>query len=149
MTHKADGEKVDAADVEAALANLGYQIQPRDIMLIRTGRDAFFGQPDYVFRGPAITAGATHWLYDRGVRVMGIDAWGWDGPLDRQAREALQRQQPGIFWSAHQCGLAYSQIERLVNLAALPALGFKVSCFPLKIRGGSAGPARVVAILPD
>ena len=42
---------------------MGYQIQPRDIMLIRTGRDAFYGQPDYVFRGPAITAGATHWLY--------------------------------------------------------------------------------------
>jgi kynurenine formamidase len=24
-----------------------------------------------------------------------------------------------------------------------------VACFPLKIQGGSAGPARVVAILPD
>jgi len=81
--------------------------------------------------------------------VMGIDAWGWDGPLDRQAREALQKQAPGVFWAAHQSGLAYSQIERLVNLASLPAVGFKVACFPLKIQGGSAGPSRVVAIVPD
>ena len=77
------------------------------------------------------------------------DAWGWDGPLDRQAREALARQQPGVFWAAHQCDLPYAQIERLVNLGALPPFGFKVACFPLKVRGGSAGPTRAVAILPD
>jgi kynurenine formamidase len=80
---------------------------------------------------------------------MGIDAWGWDGPLDRQAGEALARGEPGVFWASHQCDLAYSQIERLVNLGALPPVGFKVACFPLKISGGSAGPARVVAILAD
>ena len=61
--------------------------------------------------------------------------------------QALARQEPGIFWAAHQCDLPYSQIERLVNLAALPPFGFTVSCFPLKIQGGSAGPTRAVAIL--
>ena len=35
------------------------------------------------------------------------------------------------------------------NLAALPPTGFTVSCFPLRIVGGSAAPARVVAILDD
>ena len=39
---------------------------------------------------------------------MGIDAWGWDGPLDRQAAEALARQQQGVFWAAHQCDLPLS-----------------------------------------
>lgn len=149
MTAKQDGEKATEADLQAALADIGYQLKPRDIVLIRTGRDAFYGQPDYVWRGCAITQGATRWLYDRGIRVMGIDAWGWDGPLDRQAREALTRDEPGIFWAAHQADLPYSQIERLVNLGSLPSFGFKVSCFPLKIQGGSAGPTRAVAILPD
>jgi kynurenine formamidase len=120
-----------------------------DIVLVRTGRDAFYGQPDYILRGCAISPGATRWFFEQGVRVMGIDAWGWDGPLDRQAAEALARQEPGVFWAAHQCDLPYSQIERLVNLAALPPFGFKVACFPLKIAGGSAGPTRAVAILPD
>jgi kynurenine formamidase len=149
MAHKADGERVEAADVEAALASIGCTLKPLDIVLVRTGRDAHYGQPDYVLRGPAVSPEATRWLYERGVRVMGIDAWGWDGPLDRQAREALARQEPGVFWAAHQCDLSYSQVERLVNLGSLPPTGFKVACFPLKIQGGSAGPARVVAILSD
>lgn len=147
MTHKADGEHVESHDVELALGKIGYTIKPLDIVLVRTGRDVFYGQPDYMWRGCAVTAEATHWLYERGVRVMGIDAWGWDGPLDRQAAEARARREPGVFWAAHQCDLAYSQIERLINLSALPPFGFKVSCFPLKIQNGSAGPARVVAIL--
>jgi kynurenine formamidase len=149
MTHKADGEKVEVDDVEAALEAIGYTLKPLDIVLLKTGRDAFYGQPDYVLRGCAVSPGATRWLFERGVRVMGIDAWGWDGPLDRQARESLSRQQPGVFWAAHQCDLPYSQIERLVNLGSLPPVGFRLACFPLKIQGGSAGPARVVAILPD
>jgi kynurenine formamidase len=149
MAHKADGEKVEARDVESALGGAGHTLRPLDIVLLRTGRDAFYGRPDYLLRGPAVTPGATRWLFERGVRVMGIDAWGWDGPLDRQAAEALARREPGVFWAAHQCDLPYSQIERLVNLGALPPTGFKVPCFPLKVQGGSAGPSRVVAILPD
>ena len=149
MTHKADGEHVEAADVEAALSGIGYALKPLDIVLVRTGRDAFYGLPDYVLRGCAMTPAATRWLFERGVRVMGIDAWGWDGPLGRQAREAIDRQEAGIFWAAHQADLPYCQVERLVNLGALPDSGFKVSCLPLKILGGSAGPTRAVAIVPD
>jgi kynurenine formamidase len=149
MTHKADGEQVGVRDVEGALEGIGYSLKPLDIVLLRTGRDAFYGQPGYLLRGPAVTPGATRWLFERGVRVMGIDAWGWDGPLDRQAAEALARRGPGVFWAAHQCDRPYSQIERLVNLGALPPSGFTVACFPLKVQGGSAGPARVVAILPE
>lgn len=84
-----------------------------------------------------------------GVRVMGIDAWGWDAPLDKQAAQALERDEPGIFWGAHQVDLPYSQIERLTNLGALPPTGFTVACFPLKIKRASAGLSRVVAILDE
>lgn len=149
MTHKADGDAVTVADIEAELTSIGYTLKPLDIVLVRTDRDAFYSEPDYMFRGCGVTAEATHWLYDHGIRVMGIDAWGWDMPLNRQAEIAMSRQEPGIFWAAHQADLPYAQIERLVNLGALPPFGFKVACFPLKVKGGSAGPARVVAILPD
>jgi kynurenine formamidase len=147
MTHKADGDPVTPGEVEAELRRVGHELVPLDIVLVRTGRDAFLTEPDYVARGCGVTAEATHWLYERGVRVMGIDAWGWDAPLHLQAQEALARGEAGVFWAAHQCGLAYSQIERLCNLAVLPPTGFRVSCFPLRIVGGSAGPARVVAIV--
>jgi len=41
----------------------------------------------------------------------------------------------------------YCHMEQLTNLDALPTSGFQVAAFPLKIKGGSAAPARVVAIL--
>jgi kynurenine formamidase len=142
-----DGETIEVEDVEAALAQAGHELAERDIVLIRSGRDAFYGEADYMARGPGVSASATRWLYERGVRVMGIDAWGWDRPLHLQAAEALERGERGIFWAAHQSDLAYSQIERLANLEQLPPSGFTVACFPLRLRRGSAAPARVVAIL--
>jgi kynurenine formamidase len=144
---RADGETIGTADVEAELERIGHALAPLDIVLVRTGRDAFYAEPDYMIRGPGVTAAATHWLFDRGVRVMGIDAWGWDRPLHLQAQEATERGEAGIFWAAHQADLPYSQIERLFNLGALPSSGFVVSCFPLRIVGASAAPARVVALL--
>jgi kynurenine formamidase len=148
MTAKADGELVGVEDVEAELARIGHELRELDIVLVRTGRAAFYERPDYIALGPGVSAEATRWLFERGVRVMGIDAWGWDGPLHLQAQEALERDEPGIFWAAHQADIPYSQIERLVNLGELPPTGFQVACFPLKIVGASAAPARVVAIVP-
>jgi len=145
---KAEGDPITVTEIERELNRIGYTLKPMDIVLMQTGRDVFYGQPDYIFKGCGVTAEATRWLYDRGIRVMGIDGWGWDMPLDRQAQKALAENRPGIFWAAHQIDAPYSHMERLMNLAALPPSGFKVACFPLKIQGASAAPARVVAILP-
>jgi kynurenine formamidase len=145
-TDREDGESLSAADVEERLPR---PVEDLDIVLVRTGRDAFYDQPDYIARGPGVTAEATRWLHQQGVRVMGIDAWGWDEPLHLQAERAKSEGRPGIFWAAHQVDLAYSQIERLFNLGSLPDQGFTVACFPLRIEGASAAPARVVGIVPD
>jgi len=147
MTGREDGEVIAAAEVEAELDRIGHELSPLDIVLVHTGRDEFYEQLDYIARGPGVSAEATRWLYERGVRVMGIDAWGWDRPLYMQAAEALERDEPGIFWEAHQADLEYSQIERLVNLCSLPDSGFQVACFPLRITGASGAPARVVAMV--
>jgi kynurenine formamidase len=149
MTAKADGEAIEVADVEAELGRIGHELKERDIVLVRTGRDAHYGKLEYMALGPGVSCEATRWLFEQGVRVMGIDAWGWDAPLHIQAQEALERDEPGVFWAAHQADLPYSQIERLVGLDQLPPSGFQVACFPLRIAGASAAPARVVAILPD
>ncbi len=148
MTQKADGEAMGVSDVEHELERIGHELQERDIVLVRSGRDAHIHEPGYMALGPGVTAAATCWLWERGVRVMGIDAWGWDAPLHMQAQQALERDETGIFWAAHQADLPYAQIERLVNLGELPPHGFTVACFPLRIAGASAAPARVVAMLP-
>jgi kynurenine formamidase len=148
MSAKDDGEPIEAADIRAGLKRAGHELAALDIVLVRTGRDAYLAELDYMARGPAVTVAATVWLYEQGVRVMGIDAWGWDGPLHFQAEAAKRADEPGVFWAAHQADLPYSQIERLCNLDALPPTGFQVACFPLKIVGAGAAPARVVALVP-
>jgi kynurenine formamidase len=147
--HRGHGEAIEIADLETALAAIGYTLKPRDIVLIRTGGDARLGTREYFTHGAGVSAEATRWLIDRGVKVMGIDAWGWDVALPVQAQRAKATGRDDIFWAAHYVGIdkEYCQIERLSNLGALPPTGFKVCAFPLKVVGGSAGPARVVAIL--
>jgi kynurenine formamidase len=145
-TDRADGESLSEEDVADRVPR---EPRERDIVLVHTGRDAYIDEPDYIAHGPGVTAEATRWLFERGVRVMGIDAWGWDEPLHMQAERARQSGESGVFWAAHQCDLPYAQIERLVNLDKLPLQGFDVACFPLRLVGGGAAPARVVAILAD
>jgi kynurenine formamidase len=147
LTGRPDGDVIRRDEIEQALATAGHALQPLDIVLIQTGRDAFYDRMDYPALGCGVTADATLWLWEQGVRVMGIDGWSWDRPLHLEAQEALERDEPGIFWAAHQADVPYCQIERLHNLAALPATGFTVACFPLRIVGASAAPARVVALL--
>jgi kynurenine formamidase len=149
FTHKADGDPITASETEDALRAVGHHLEPLDIVLMYTGRDAYYKDVDYMRYGPGVTAEATRWLYHCGVRVMGIDAWGWDRPLHLQAADVARDPRPGVFWESHQADLEYSQIERLVNLGALPATGFTICCFPLRIQGGSGAPARVVAIVDD
>ena len=56
MTAKEDGDAVTAAEVEAELGRIGHELEPLDIVLVRTGRDAFYAEPDYMARGPGVTA---------------------------------------------------------------------------------------------
>ncbi len=149
MTAKDDGEAIGTGDVQRGLERAGHELRPLDIVLVRTDRDAHYRELDYIARGPAVTAEATAWLFEQGVRVMGIDAWGWDGPLHLQVEAAKREDRPGVFWAAHQADLPYSQIERLCNLGALPPTGFRIACFPLRIVGAGAAPARVVALVSD
>ena len=96
-------------------------------------------------------AEATRWILDHGVKVTGIDSWGWDVPLPQAARQARSSHRKNLFWQGHYVGVEkeYCHLERLTNLNELPPFGFTVCCFPLKVRGGSAGPARVVALVDE
>lgn len=149
MTHKPDFEAITVNDIEQFLENENLSIKPGMIALIKTGRDTFVGTKQYHKVGTGMSAEATKWLIDKGVKVMGIDAWGWDLPLPYMIEQAKKTNDRSFFWEAHLVGQQkeYYHIEQLVNLDALPYSGFKVAVFPLKIVGASAAPARVVAML--
>jgi kynurenine formamidase len=151
MRHKADLEEITVTDIEQDLVKSGATVAPGTIVLIMTGRDQYIGTREYPQRGTGMSAAATEWLIDKGVKVMGIDQWGFDLPLQHLAKKAKASNDPHLFWQAHLVGLRkeYCHMEQLVNLQALPTHGFKVCVFPLKIKGASAAPARVVAMLEE
>ncbi|GAA1604153.1 cyclase family protein [Catellatospora bangladeshensis] len=146
----ATGPTVDADFLAAELARIGYQLQPLDIVLLHTGASAWAGTPRYFTEFIGLDASATNFLLDKGVRVIGTDAFSLDAPFGAMLARFKETGDKGVLWPAHFTGRdrEFCQIERLANLDALPQpYGFTVSCLPIKIKGAGAGWTRAVAIL--
>jgi kynurenine formamidase len=149
MRQKADGARIEVSDVQEALKKMRYQIKPFDIALIMTGADKYWGTSEYMQKGCGMGKGATLWLIEQGVKIMGTDAWGFDRPFGRIIAEFKETGDRSLIWEAHFAGIEreYCHIEKLANLDLLPASGFKVACFPVNVKRASAGWTRAVAIL--
>lgn len=149
FSDKPIGYELSTEDLKQRLVEIGYKLKPYDIVLIRSDADKNYYKENYFQSHVGVSAEATHWLIDQGIKVMGTDGWGWDIPFDIQAKDYLKNPRDGVLWAAHFVGKEkeYCQIEKLANLDQLPQpFGFKVSVFPVKIKGASAGWARPVAI---
>jgi kynurenine formamidase len=148
--HKGDGERITVADVSKELDRIRYEIKPMDIVLVQTGADAFWGKPEYLIKGAGMDRESTLFLTEKGVRVVGIDAWSWDRPLPYLAKEFMEIGDPKVIWEAHFAGIeiGYCHMEKMANLSAIGRpYGFTVCCFPVKIKRASAGWTRPVAII--
>ncbi len=152
FTDKPAGYEISSRDLQEKLEGINYQLKPFDIVMIRCDADKKLYNKDYAFSHVGASAEATHWLIDQGIKVMGTDGWGWDIPFHVQSSNYKKDPRPGVLWAAHYVGKEkeYCQIEKLANLDQLPApYGFKVAVFPIKIKGGSGGWARPVAIIEE
>lgn len=149
--HLPDGHVVTVPELEAELDRIGHEVQPLDIVIVNTSAGAKYGQPDYIHSGCGMGRDATLFLLERGVRVTGTDAWSWDAPFSHTARRWAETRDPSIIWEGHRASMeiGYCHMEKLSNLETLPATGFTVCCFPVKIKAASAGFTRAVAILED
>lgn len=144
-------EAVTAHEVEQALIAIGHEVGTGEIVLLWTGGDAEIGRPGYLQRFRGVTGEATAYLVERGVRMIGVDSFGFDAPFVRMLDAYERTGDPAHLWPAHMYGRdhEYCHIERLTNLGAIGRpLGFRVSCFPVKLAGADAGWARVVATAP-
>lgn len=76
-------------------------------------------------------------IEQRGVKALGVDVASIDYGQSKDFivhRVAAERNVPGL--------------ENLTNLDQLPPTGAQVIALPIKIEGGSGGPARVIALIP-
>lgn len=151
FSDKPNGYKISAEDLEAYFARVGYQPKEGDIALLYTGASKLWGTAAYLLAGAGMSAGATHWLIDHGIRVMGTDGWSWDVPLALEAEEFSKNGDNSIIWEGHRVGRekAYCHMEKLTNLDQLPLTGYVINCLPVKVKGASAGWCRAVAIFTE
>jgi kynurenine formamidase len=140
--------RVGTADFERWEAEHG-PIKARTILLLRTGfgrfwpdRERYMGTDE---RGeaavaklhfPGLDPDAVDWLAARQIAAIGLDTPSIDhGPSTHfEAHVSLFEKNIPAF-------------ENVANLDRLPATGFTVIALPMKIRGGSGGPLRIVAVL--
>ncbi len=151
LTSKKRGEEIDVADIKKALQRIHYGLKHFDIVLLMTGASKYYGKPEYMDAHPGATRSATLWLIEQGIRVMGIDAWGWDKPFSVMVEDVKAGRKEKL-WAAHFAGREreYCHIENLTNLEMIPkAYGFKVAVFPIKIENAGGGWVRAVAIIDE
>lgn len=132
---------VEAADIEAWVSANGA-IPEGALVAMHSGWAAKVGSPDYrnnaegAFAFPGFAKSATDMLSDMGVAAIGVDTLSLD---------------PGnsADFAVHTSWLpsGHYGIENLANLDKLPAAGATVFVGAPKHRGGTGGPARVLAVL--
>ncbi len=149
--HATPDYQVGISDLEAWEATHG-QLPAGGILLLKTGwgerwsdRAAYLGTdmtgpaavPELHF--PGLAPDAARWLVaERDIVAVGIDTPSIDygQSTDFQAHVAL--------YSANISGF-----ENVAHLDRLPASGAFVVALPMKIAGGSGGPLRIVAFVPE
>ncbi len=149
LTHKKPDEVIKAQDLEEGLKKIGYQIKSLDIVLLHTGSDRLFGGPEYFSDYPGLDISAIDYLLDRKVKIFGVDTMGIDRPYKFMIKEFKEKKDSKALWPSHFYGRKkeFIHIERLANLDKLPDFGFKVICFPVKIKQTGAAWARAVALV--
>lgn len=146
--HFPDGYVVTADDVKKELQRINHTLKPLEIVLVNTRAGKRYGFDDYVSAGCGMGREATLYLLSQGIRVTGTDGWSWDAPFVHTKEKYLQTKDASLIWEGHKASIeiGYCHLEKLHNLENLPANGFIVSCFPVKIKAASAGWTRAVAI---
>jgi kynurenine formamidase len=141
LRHKQPGDFIEIADLQAALDAIDYELKPLDIVLLHTATEKKLGSPEY-FEQPGMGHASTLWLVEQGIKVIGIDAFGFDRGFAAMKADFERTGDGSYIWPAHFAGItrSYCQIEKLANLEQIGrAHGFRVAAFPVKIKRASAG----------
>ncbi len=150
MRHRKPGEVISVADLQQRLREIGHTLSPSDIVLIHTGAATRWGLRN-TFDSRAWIARARCGWSSRASTSSASTRGRSIGEFAAQIADYKRTGDGRYIWPAHFAGITkeYCQIEKLANLDQIPQPhGFFVSCLPVKIKGGSAGWCRAVALVP-
>ncbi len=142
--------RVSAADIAAFEAEHG-RIPEGAIVLLNTGRASLYPEREAYMgtaeRGaeavrklhfPGLGKDGATLLVARGIGAVGIDTPSIDYGQSPDFATHVELMSHGI-----------PAFENVADMSALPATGATIIALPMKIEGGSGGPLRIVAHLPD
>jgi kynurenine formamidase len=135
----ASDEVITPADMEEACDEAGVEIEEGDILLVNTGHyEENFPSKAYVDDYIGFSRDAAEWMVEQGVKNFGVDAPGPDNSND-------------LTFPTHQVGReeGVPHMENLKNIDQVVGKEFTFYGFPLKIRDGTGGPMRAVAMLEE
>lgn len=125
-------EAITSRLIKDALQKEGVVLRQGDSLLLGTGWETKWHDPDYITDSPYFTAEAIDWILEQGVGLLGTDAPEWDN--------GCQGFFPRLFES--ECLL----LSPLVNLSAINKPRIRLIVLPLKLAGVSAAPCRAIVI---
>lgn len=144
------GRDIGVEDLRQELDRIGATLAPGTIPLLWTGADQLIHDDHQYWQTQAgLSLDGLNFLLDHGVRLIGIDAYAMDVSYNTMQQQ-FQAGDPQFF-PLHFVGRQreHMHLEKLANLGALPRpSGFYFAAFPIKLRGGSAGWVRPVAMVP-
>ncbi len=109
-------------------------------VLLHTGGDRYWAQPEYAVDAPYLTAEAAQWLVDHGAALVGIDAVNID---DISPAAAGARPAHSLLLAA---GIPI--VEHLTGLEDVPPTGARFTAAPPRVAGFGTFPVRAYAAVP-
>ena len=104
-------------------------------VLLHTGWDRWFGQPEYGTGAPFLTGAGAQWLIDAGAVLVGIDSLNIDDTESGGERPAHSLL----------LGAGVHVVEHLTNLGELPPQGARFTAAPPAVEGFGTFPVRAFA----
>ena len=141
LPNKGPNSTVSVKDI----LDTGVELSPNRIPVINTGwTETMWGKPEFWTQMPYLEAGVGELMARKGVPAVAIDVF---------PEKALWRGvklDPGEVWVANHLALfekGIPLIQFVTNMSQLAGRRFVLVALPLKIKGGDASPARVVALV--
>ena len=103
VRHFPKGYSITVEDLKEVLSKIGYTIKPLDIVLFWTDSDKLKHSPEYPEANPGISAEATLWLIDQGVKIIGTDGYGYDMGFGLMAQKYNAGDEAAL-WPGHFAG---------------------------------------------
>jgi len=146
MTHKRGSVPIEAQDLQKWEVESGERIRAGDAVLLHTGHSQNWRVGEsasaYWQEGwPYLTPGAVDYLASRPIRALGVESF----DPDRVDLEDLASAQFPTHRTFLPRGILI--IENLTNLDQIPGTRCQIIALPLKLKGCSGSPVRVVAVV--